>query len=155
MEISLASHVLSACKNYALFGELSTLIELSKRHENVLWKGGSRFSHDIECNGKRIEVKSCNIDNLWAKNELKKDQTFESGFDKIYPKRFDYLVCVSFKGDFSEIKYYVFTPSEAEQFKKGKWKKFPEAYNIEIRKYPNQKLNQIIANSLNAWSKIK
>ena len=70
--ISSILDLVRCCKNVSLHGELVTLIELSKDHEDLSWKGGSRFNYDIECDGKRIEVKSCNTDNDWALREKRK-----------------------------------------------------------------------------------
>jgi len=154
-EIRLVSELIQICKNVSLHGELLTLVELSKNHGNVVWKGGSRFSYDIECDGKEIEVKSCNIDNDWAKGERKKDHSFKSGFDKIYPDRFDYLVCVSFRNDFSDVKFYVFESEDVRLFQKGKWKQFKEAYTLEVRKHQDNKRNASIKNSKDAWNKIE
>lgn len=133
---------------------LPLLLNSQKNHKDLVWKGGPRFSYGIECDGKKIEVKSCNIDNDWAKKLRGRDNSFESGFDKIYPDLFDYLVCVSFKNDFSDVRYYVFKPDEVRLFQKGKWKNFPEAYTLEVRNHHDDKLNAIIRNSEDAWHKI-
>lgn len=154
-EIRLVSELIQICENVSLYGELLTLVELSKNHKNLVWKGGSRFSYDIECDGKKIEVKSCNVDNDWAKGEWKKDHSFKSGFDKIYPDRFNYLVCVSFRNDFSDVKYYVFKSEEVRLFQKGKWKQFPEAYTLEVRKHEDDKRNMSIEKSKDAWKKMQ
>jgi hypothetical protein len=149
------SQLLKVCKNEAIFGELSTLVELSKNHDSLFWKGGSRHPYDIECDGKRIEVKACNVDNEWAKLQRRRDGSFQSGFDKIYPERFDYLVCVSFDKNFLDSKFYVFSPDNVLLFQKGKWSKFPDAFTLEIRKYDDPKVNKVIEDSSGAWNKIK
>ena len=153
-EIKTVSDLVHCCKDVPLYGELVTLVELSKHHE-VVWKGGAKFRYDIECDEKKIEVKSCNVDNNWARREWKKDNSFKSGFDKIYPDRFDYLVCVSFKDDFSDVKYYVFKSEEVRLFQKGKWHRFPEAYTLEVRNYSDDKRNKAIEDSKDAWKKIE
>jgi len=139
-ELTNVSDLIRLCKNVPIRGELLTLVELSKNHKDLIWKGGSRCDFDIECDGEKIEVKSCNVDNNWAKGQLKKDHSFKSGFDKIYPDRFNFLVCVSFKSDFSDIKYYVFKPAEVRLFQMGKWRKnFPDAYTLEVKNHHDER----------------
>ena len=155
-EIKTVSDLVRLCKSVPLYGELVTLIELSKHHKDLKWKGGARFSYDIECDGKKIEVKSSNVDNEWAQKEREKDPSFQSGFDNINPDKFDYLVCVSFRQTFTEPKpkFYVFTKDEVKLFDKARWKRVPNAFMIEIRNYSDEKRNKAIKESKDAWHKI-
>ena len=156
-EITLVSDLIRLCKNVSVYGELITLVELSKNqnYKQIIWLGGSRHLYDIECDGKRIEVKSCNVNNDWAERERRKDPSFESGFDHINPRKLDYVVCVCFTKDFQGAKFYVFTSEEVKMFEKSNFGRSFETYVIEIRKHNDDRRNTLIKNSLDAWDKIQ
>lgn len=155
-KIRLVSDLLQHCKSVSVHGELLTLVELSEYHKDIEWWASPRgHPYDILCDKKKIEVKSCNVDNNWAKKTRKKDNSFESGFDRINPDRFDYVVCVSFNSNFKDVKFYVFTPEEVKLFDKSVWKSAPNAYVIEIRKHSDDRRNTVIQHSRDAWHKIQ
>jgi len=154
-EIRQVSELIRLCKNVSLYGELLTLVELSKNHKEIVWFGGSRHLNDIECDKKRIEVKSCNIDNNWARSQRNKDPSFESGFDHINPDKFDYVVCVSFTQEFEDVKFYVFTRDEVKVFDKSNFGRSRDKYVIEVRNHDDNKRNMAIKTARDAWNKIQ
>lgn len=143
--------LLGICKDVAKFGELATIKELIRHFpaSTIEWKGG-RNSHDISIDEKRIEVKSCNRDNKWAK---KKNNI---GFGKIDAKKFEFLVCVAFDNKFEDAKYFVFTREETERFPLTIGKEAKER-GLRLLEYPNQdkEIDQLVKNSENAWHKLK
>lgn len=142
------SKLLKATKSVDKFGELSVLVELVNRGFDVEWHGG-RGSFDILANNKRIEVKSCNYDNDWAK----KDRVF-GGFDRIKPDRFDSLVCVSFDGNYDNVRYFIFTSKEAKLFPDAKWKNSQGQKNLTLVR-DNEWSDKIARSSENRWDKIE
>lgn len=154
VEMKLISDLVGVCENVDIYGELRALVELSKSHKNIRWLGGHRNPYDIECDGNAIEVKSCNIDNKWAKKEHQKDPSFESGFDHIDPTKCKYVVCVSFTRDFKNVRFYVFTSEEVKAFDKSDFGRSPNKYVIEIRNHSDGKRNRIIQDSKDAWNRI-
>lgn len=169
IEIKSISDLIEVCKNVDIYGELLTVVELSKDHKDIEWLGGHRNPYDIKCDGKGIEVKSCNRDNPWAtRTREKEDSSFESGYDHVNPEKFDYVVCVSFNGEFKEPAFYIFDKKETQKFRLSRFKPKPPKpkrdgtivpppilYNIEIRKYVgNEELNKIINDSKEAWHKL-
>jgi len=153
--------IIQSCKiNTSICGELQTLVELLKlnRFNKVQWIGGNRYHKehcDILCDNLKIEVKSCNRDNSWALKEIKKDPSFNSGFDRVNTYNFNYIVCVSFDNEFKDTKFFIFNSKEADKFRESRWKSAKGTKNIEIRKYENEELNKIIVDSRDAWGKIK
>ena len=153
--------ITQACKNNTgVFGELQALIQLLKlnRFAKVEWIGGNRFHKkhcDILCDNLKIEVKSCNRDKPWPSRIRSKDRTFDSGFDRVNPKNFDYVVCVSFDNGLNDTKFFIFNKEEAKKFDNSTWKSAKGTKVIEIREYNSAELNKIIEDSKNAWNKIK
>lgn len=143
------SWLLVSCKDVAKFGELYVIRLLADEFPNrqIEWFGG-RKPFDILFDGKKIEVKSCNKDNQWAKSEN------IIGFDQIDPNKFDFLICVSFNGNFKDIRYYVFSRDECLTFPKAIWGKNK---NDDLRKLeiPNQSttIQELVDNSLDSLSK--
>src|SRR3989344_9249110 len=99
--------LLKATKSVDKFGELYVLIKLADKGFNVEWHG-SKGSFDILANNIKIEVKSCNYDNDWAKKAK-----VIGGFDRINPEKFDYLICISFNENFDNIRSFIFTKEES------------------------------------------
>lgn len=90
------------------FGKKIILNELLKRGLEP-----KTYSHQIILNNCLvIDFKTCNYDN----NTAKRTNCF-GGFDRINPARFDYLICVSFDGQFNNIRYFIFSKKEAGFFK--------------------------------------
>ena len=73
-----------------------------------------RSSYDLKVNGKKVEVKACNMDNTWIKRETFIKQT-RSGASRIKPSKFDILLFVEFN-DAVDRNYFLFTSDEAKQF---------------------------------------
>ena len=122
------------------------------------WVGGNRHHKehcDIKCDNLRIEVKACNRDNQWAMSIRENDPNFDSGFDRVDPKKFNYVICVSFNNELKDTKFFIFSSEESQKFEDSKWKSAIGMKTIEIKKHKNDELNKIIASSRDAWSKIK
>jgi len=161
----LVREVVEASKtNTANCGELLAIVELlalkkSKKFEKVEWYGGSSFHKqkcDIVLDGKlRIEVKTCNRDNVWAKTQKLKDSTFDSGFDRVDPSKFHYVICVSLNNELKKTRFFIFDSKEAQEFENTRWKNAQGMKVVEIKKHKNDELNRIIQNSDGAWDKIK
>jgi len=153
--------IVQACKNNTSnCGELLALIELLRlnRFEKVEWIAGNRFHkghYDIKCGNLKIEVKACNRDNQWAMREREKEPNFDSGFDRVNPKNFNYVICVSFNNELKDTKFFIFSSEESQKFEDSKWKSARGMKTIEVKKHKNDELNKIIASSRDAWSKIE
>jgi hypothetical protein len=143
------NELINVTKSVDKFGELKVLIKLANLGYDVVWHG-SKKSFDILVNrSKEIEVKSCNYDNRWAKRD-----NAIGGWDRINPKKFDFLVCVSFNKDFKDIRYFIFTSEEAEQFSNTKWKNAVGLKNLILIRN-NLESEELVRISEDKWDKIK
>lgn len=97
-------------------------------------------------NGKEINVRGCDINNKWA-------QKTGPGWNRLNPKRFDYLVCITFEIKFDNIKCFIFSKEDVEKFPNVVWKNTPELINIFINQTDDM-LKHIIECSKNNWEKI-
>jgi len=136
--------LLRSTKSVDKFGELAVLIELFKKGFSVEWHG-SRSSFDILADSIKVEVKSCNYDNDWAKKD-----NIIGGFDRINPEKFDYLVCVSFDGNFDNIRFFIFNKKEVKTFSDVKWKNSPGLKNLTLVK-DDKKSQRLIKISEGRW----
>jgi hypothetical protein len=144
----------------AFFGEARALLELWKRGFQPEWKSG-QFRYDIllpiaNNQSKKIEVKSCNTENPLLK-KLRARKFIEAGCSGIKPSEFDYLIFVTFNGLLKDLKFYIFSSSEARMFRHGTmWKKDSnkEDKELNIPESERPEIQEIIDNSLNAWQKL-
>ena len=153
-EIKWVTDLIDRCRDVDKYGELLTLLKLYKTHE-VLWMGGHANRYDIKCDGLKIEVKSCNINNKWAEADRRKDPRYESTFSRIKPEELDYLVGVSFNKDFGDVKFYIFTPEEVRLFDKSDFRRSPDQYNIDVQHHNDERRNVILRDAKDAWDKIR
>jgi len=152
-----------------ILGELSVLNELKKHNFDVEPKSG-QGSYDLKVkdDGKKIEVKACNLSNPWAK----RGNDRIGGCSGINPDKFDILIYVDFEDDLKSFKHYIFTKKEAENFPDAKrekrWYAKKARENTRVLNYPFKTknfedmtteeandLNSFIKNSRNKWNKIK
>lgn len=140
--------LLKATKRVDKFGELAVLIQFINKGFNVEWHG-SKHPFDILADKLEIEVKSCNYDNKWAKKD-----NLLGGWDRINPEKFQYLVCVSFNGNFNDVRYFIFSKEEAKSFPNVAWKKSPGLKNLTLRRGDGES-EHFVKSSENRWDKIK
>ena len=104
---------------------------------------------DLQVNQKRINIRGCNYDNNWARR-----RNVLGGWDKINPEKFDYLVCVSFNGKQKDIRFFIFTKEEAQEFSTTTLSgKDQGLKNLELLRN-NQESQGIMRFSENMWNKI-
>ena len=123
------------------------LIKLADKGFNVEWHGSKR-SFDILANNMKIEVKSCNYDNDWAKKAK-----VIGGFDRINPEKFDYLICISFNENFDNIRSFIFTKEESKEFPDVVWKDSPRLKNLTFTMDDDESM-RLIKLSENKWNKL-
>lgn len=131
------------------FAKSAALDELKKKGFNVVQNG-----RDFIINQKRINVRGCNYNNDWAKNGWTKKRVVLGGWDKLNPEKFDHFIFVSFSNTSNDVRYFIFTQREVQQFPittlKGK-----ELGLKNLTLFRNdEKSDYIIKDSENKWGKI-
>ena len=148
--LSLPLEIRPKLRATVLLGEMVTLIRLNDMSLNAVWKGG-QTGYDIQLvmNGgeKRVEVKTCNIDNTWVKGGR------PVGCSGIKPSKFDYLVFVTFSEFVEEVKFYVLTSEETKRFKKVGKNIYRQSGETEDRVLDIGS-DDTQPSSLGAWSKM-
>ena len=129
------------------FGKEIIRNELKKRGFNAAFQNRI-FILD---NRLKVDFKTCNIDNGWARKI-----NCIGGFDRINLDKFDYLICVSFGGNFKNKRYFIFSQKEVELFPVIVWKdkNFLKLKNLTLIK-GNEESEYTIKSSENKWDKIK
>ena len=95
----------------SIIDELEVYEELRNRGFEVSFKSG-QGSYDLLVNKKKkIEVKSCNINNKWVREGLA-----TVGCSNIKPTKFHILIYVEFDDSLNSFKHYVFTSNETLRF---------------------------------------
>ena len=115
--------------------------ELRKRGFSFIKNGWSFI-----VNEKKINIRGCNTDNGMA-------QKTGPGWNRLDPERFDYFICVSFDNNLNNIRYFIFSKKEVEEFPFVVWKNTPKLKNI-MYKQNDDKLDKIVKESENKWNKL-
>jgi len=132
--------LLNATQNVDKFGELSVLVKLSEKHK-VEWFGGRDKFDILVDNIVRVEVKSCNRDNKWAKSK-----NWVGGFGRIDPTKFNILVCTSFDKYRKNQRFFIFYHDETLEF--------DEAKEHGLKNLNLAEENPIIQSSEDKWEKV-
>ena len=127
--------------NTNTFARNTVLKELEKMDFAVIHIGRNFIVHQ-----KRVNVRGCNTDNKWA-------QKTGPGWNRLDPKKFDYFICVSFDNDLNNVRYFIFSRENVEEFPNIIWKNTPKLKNVMF-KQDDEKLDYIIKSSENEWDKI-
>lgn len=129
------------------FGKKIIIDELKKRGFDIDFQ--NRIL--ILDNRLKVDFKTCNLDNDWAKKD-----NCVGGFDRINPDRFDYLICVSFGNNHEGIRYLIFSKKETGEFPDIFWKdkNFLGLKNLTLIR-GDEESERIIKSNENRWDKIK
>lgn len=132
-----------------IFAQNTVLNELKKKGFTVI---SSR--RDFIVNQKRINVRGCNYDNDWARRSGTKKRVVLGGWDKLNPEKFDYFIFVSFNNNYDDLRYFISTQKEVQQFPittlKGK-----ELGLKNLTLFKNdENSDRIVKDSENKWEKI-
>ncbi len=129
--------------NTSSIAKFSVSDELQKKGFTVHYYG-----KDFLVNGKVVNVKGCNYNNDWVRkiNSL-------GGWDRIDPNRFDYFIGVSFDESGNNVRYFIFSKEETQEFDNAAWKDSQGLKNLTLYKN-NDDSERIIKSSEDQWDKI-